>query len=71
MKKPQKEEPRIPVTVWLLGIAIVWVVKNPLRRLLRLLYNTEDQLRPPETGIAASDPFARNTNASRRDSGTW
>lgn len=71
MKKPQKEEPRIPVTVWLLGIAIVWVVKNPLRRLLRLLCNTEDQPRPPETGIAASDPFARNTNASRRDSETW
>lgn len=71
MKKPPKEEPRIPVTVWLLGIAIVWVVKNPLHRLLCLLCNTEDQPRPPEMGIAASDPFARNTNASRRDSGTW
>ena len=71
MKKPQKEEPRIPATVWLLGIAIVWVVKNPLRRLLRLLCNTEDRPRPPETGIDASAPFARNTNASRRDSGTW
>lgn len=71
MKKPQKEEPRMSATAWLLVIMIVWVVKNPLRRLLRLLCNTEDQPRPPETGIAASDPFARNTNASRRDSETW
>ena len=71
MKKPQKEEPRIPVTVWLLGIAIVWVVKNPLRRLLRLLCNTEAPPRPPETGIAASGSSARNISVPRRDSETW
>ena len=71
MKKPQKEEPRIPATVWLLGIAIVWVVKNPLRRLLRLLCNTEDPPRPPETGIAESGSSARNISVPRRDSETW
>lgn len=71
MKKPQKEEPRMSATAWLLVILIVWVVKNPLRRLLRLLCNTEDQPRPSETGIAASDPFARNISVPRRDSETW
>ena len=71
MKKPQKEAPRMSATAWLLVILIVWVVKNPLRRLLRRLCNTEVQPRPPETGIAASDPFARNISVPRRDSGTW
>lgn len=70
MKRQQKEEQRMPVMVWLLLIMIGWVVRSPLRRLLRRLCSMEAQLRYPGTDTAASGPSARSINVHRHDSGT-
>lgn len=70
MKRQQKEEPRMPVMVWLLLIMIGWVARSPLRRLLRRLCSMEAQPRSPGTDTAASGPSARSINVPRHDSGT-